>query len=336
MKITNKKIKNSLLLFSAITLSTLTPLKAAQPDGLELLKNIGSYQGELNTYFMEKPTSEELRNLLNLSGKISVESGVKLDYKEPVAVGNSRQQFQGVEDPSALFELDSDTGHFLFNSGMDRYRGEQSTKALPKDSVAVKYAYYMLRKFGLEVDPAQLRLAHVGGLNMAVPDGKGGSTIFEKLKTVRFNRTLDGLPVEGSARILVSLGERAALSGMVYQWPKIGKSVPMDASQVRKPDSIRFQALKTIEEMSKKARSARLTRASLVLYDDGRGVAEPAYHFIVERYLDLGDSKPVMIPYDFYVPLAENPQAFYPHNEVALVEPEPGVSIEATQYDKDE
>ena len=219
---------------------------------------------------------------------------------------------------------------------MEKYRGEESTKALPENKAAVKYAYYMLRKYGLEVDPAQLRLAHVGGLNMAVPDGKGGSTIFEKLKTVRFNRVLDGLPVEGSARILVSLGQRAALSGMIYQWPKIGKSVPMDTSQIRKPDSIRFQALKTIEKMSKKAKSARLTRASLVVYDDGRGVAEPAYHFIVERYLDLSDTEPVMIPYDFYVPIAEKPQAYYPHNDVARLEPEQGDLIEINQYGNDE
>ena len=336
MKITTKKFKTTILLASAITLGSITPLSAAQPEGLELLNNVGAYKGELNTYLMQKPSPEQLRNVLSISTKMGAASGVKLEYEKPIVVGESRQQFIGQGDSSALFELDSLSGNFLFNSGMNKYRDEESTKALPEDKLAANYAYYMLRKYGLDVNPDELRLAHVGGLNMAVPDGKGGSTIFEKLKTVRFDRVLDGLAVEGSARILVSLGERASLSGMIFQWPKIGKSVPMDASQMRKPDSIRHQALKTIQDMSKKARTARLTRASLVLYDDGQGVTEPAYHFVVERVMDVGESEPAMIPYDFYVPIAENPQAFYPHHEVASVNPDQGISIEASEFGKDE
>ena len=336
MKITTKKMKTTLFLASAITLGSIAPLKAANVEGLELLKNIGSHKGELNTYLMQKPSPEALRRVLEISTKMTAAAGVKLAYGKPDEISDTRQQFKGLEDSSALFELDSQNGHFLFNGGMNKYRQDESTKLLPDNKLAPRYAYYMLKKYGLAVDPAQLKLAHVGGLNMAKPDGKGGSTIFEKLKTVRFNRVLDGLPVEGSARILVTLGERASLSGMIYQWSDIAKALPLDQSQMRKPDSIRYQAQKKIEEMSKKARTARLSRASLVLYDDGRGITEPAYHFVVERYMDLGETKPVMIPYDFYISVAENPQAFYPHNEIAQVSPDQGISIEATELGQDE
>ena len=336
MKITTKKFKTTLFLTSLITVAGISPLKAAQPEGLELLKNVGSYQGEINTYFMQKPSPGEVKNVLAISTKMSAAAGIKMAYEKPGMISETRQQIKGLDDSSAVFEVDSLNGHFLFNSGMKKYRVEKSTNALPADKLTARYAYYMLQKFGLEVNPAELKLSHVGGLNMAIPDGKGGSNIFEKLKTVRFNRVLDGLPVQGSARILVSLGEHATLAGMIFQWPKVAKSLPMDASQLRKPESIRYQAQKEIEKMSKKARSARLSRASLVLYDDGRGITEPAYHFVVERYLDLGESKPVMIPYDFYIPAAENPQAFYPHNEVAQVNPDQGTSIEANEFGQDE
>ena len=61
-----------------------------------------------------------------------------------------------------------------------------------------------------------------------------------------------------------------------------------------------------------------------MLYDDGQGVIEPAYHFVLERYIANSansDQKPVMIPYDFYIPISSMPLAMYPYMENSKVKP---------------
>jgi len=130
--------------------------------------------------------------------------------------------------------------------------------------------------------------------------------------------------VEGDARIVVQLGEKAELAAMVYQWPRLEKSVRLTSDMLQKPDAIRDSAKREIEAMAKKAMDAELTQAELVLYDDGRGVMEPAYHFVLERHFDDGELEPVMIPYDFYVPATVKPVALYPHMEVAPKAPVDG------------
>jgi hypothetical protein len=81
-------------------------------------------------------------------------------------------------------------------------------------------------------------------------------------------------------------------------------------------------ALEEIKRVTEKAEKSTLTGAELVLYDDGRGMVEPAYHFTVNRLIDLGESDPAAIPYDFYVPIAKEPRAFYPYMDTALVQPD--------------
>jgi hypothetical protein len=48
----------------------------------------------------------------------------------------------------------------------------------------------------------------------------------------------------------------------------------------------------------------------------------------MERMLDLGDKEPVMIPYDFYLPVSSKPEAFFPHMDVGMFMPEDGRSTE--------
>ena len=43
-----------------------------------------------------------------------------------------------------------------------------------------------------------------------------------------------------------------------------------------------------------------------------------------------------MIPYDFYLPTTLEPQAFYPHMEVAELAPEDGRDEGETKNDRDE
>jgi hypothetical protein len=326
MKHLNRTLKQAAVIVSSLMLANIMEVNhaiaARTVEGLELLDRVGDYPARLNVYIAAKPSPADLAQREALAKNMGKAAGV--EFSGSLALDKTRNAFVSASDPSATFEYDSDTGNFLFNAGMQRYRFDGSTKNLPQDHQVEELSGKLLEQLGLSVDANQLKLARLGGLNMAAAEPSGGSTIYEKLKTVRFSRVLDGLLVEGDTRIVVHLGENGALAGMVYQWPKLEVALPLDRRQLQDPRAIRDSALAQIKSVTGKVEEARLTKASLILYDDGRGVIEPAYHFVVERYFDYGDTKPVMIPYDFYVPATRQPQAFYPHMEAALVRPTEG------------
>lgn len=324
MKLHNITMKKIALAASAIVLGSVTTFVHADIKGLELLDRIGQEKVALKTYYAATPTAAELSARNKLGSVMGRASGVAFAQDKPLRLTEHRTALISDGEASATFEVDSRTGNFLFNGGLLKYRKDISTPNLPQDSDLPALAGRTLEQFGLKIDPAETFVAHIGGLNMSIADGSGKSETFEKLKTVRLGRTLDGLKVEGDARIVVQLGEQAELAAMVYQWPRLEKSVRLTSDMLQKPDTIRASAKREIEVMAKKALGAELTRAELVLYDDGQGVVEPAYYFVLERQMDLGDVEPVMIPYDFYVPATLKPAALFPHMEVAPVKPADG------------
>jgi hypothetical protein len=323
---------SGLVLLSALAAR---PAASQEVGGLELLERIGSHTGELRTHFAAVPTAAELDARAKLGALLARGSGIQFEGK-PLPLGETRTALTSPLDPSASFEVDRVTGNFLFNGGLLKYRKDESTPNLPQDAELAKLAIAQLRRHGLAIDPAQMKIAHVGGLNMAATDGGEKSQIFQKLKTVRFGRTLDGLPVEGDGRIVMHLGEAGAVAGLVFQWPRLEKALVLGDDMLQKPELLRMRALDEIKSMAAKSQRARLTRAELVLYDDGRGVLEPAYHFILERYMDQGERELVMIPYDFYLPATTKPLAFYPHMEVAPIAPVDGTGEGDDQSDKND
>lgn len=340
MKQMNQTLKRTVIRVSGVLLAhaiMMVEVQAAPTvTGLELLDGVGRYPANLKIYRAIKPSAADLAERLALGKNLGKAAGLDFDSATPLGLDKTRNALTSKIDPSASFEYDSGTGNFLFNAGMQSYRTDDSTKNLPQDSEVEALAGKWLNELGLRIDPRQLTLAHVGGLNMAAADGNGGSIIYEKLKTVRFSRVLDGLPVEGDGRLVVHLGESAALAGMVYQWPTVGKSSLLDRRQLQDPQTLRDSALKQIHSVTGKAASARLTQARLSLYDDGRGLIEPAYHFVIERYFDYGDREPVMIPYDFYIPVPRQPVALYPHMETALLQPASGSDTDKIENNQDE
>lgn len=303
--------------------------------GLELLDTMGRYQQDLHILYAETPTDAKIKDLLAMSEKLGRDAGVVFDIDTLQAI-EGRIGLGSSQDPSASFEVDRATGGLLFNGGLGNYRKEASTTGLPSEKDAIYLAGKIVESLGLPTDPREMVLSHVGGWNMAVTKGKGDSTIFEKLKIVRFERVLDGLPVEGDARITVQFGEDAKVAGLIYQWPTVAKAELIDASALQDPIELRERALKQINSVVETALNATLTSVELVLYDDGKGIMEPAYHLVVERNFDYGDREAVMIPYDFYVPTTIKPRAFYPYMDVAEKMPEDGSVTEATKTESDE
>ena len=182
MKLIKLKFRKTMLTLSGVTLAGFVSFSHAAVDGLELLETVGEYKGDLKVYFAARPSSEQLRHRAKLGEIMGESSGVKFSREKTIRLGESRTALMGQEDPSASFEVDKITGNFLFNGGMQRYRQEGSTKDLPQSDAAVALSGRLLQAYGLNVIPDELELAHVGGLNMAIADGAGGSKIFEALE----------------------------------------------------------------------------------------------------------------------------------------------------------
>jgi hypothetical protein len=289
----------------------------AQPriEGLDVLASIGTYTGELRSYTAVPPTQTQLQNIAKISDQLAKGAGITFVPVEKEA-NDTRVSMLGASDPSASFEYDERTGNFLFNGGMNGLRAEGSTPNLPNQTQAVAMAARQLTALGLQPAREELLVGHVGGLNMGISDGSGATRIFEKLRSVRFSRTLGGVPVEGNTRILVQLGTGGSVAGLIYQWPTLKAGNPETPDTIADADTLRSQATDMINKAPGGAMRSVVTKADLVLFDDGRGRVEPAYHVVVEQYFDFKPGTTTMNPYDFYLPALRKPQALYPQMQL--------------------
>ena len=70
----------------------------------------------------------------------------------------------------------------------------------------------------------------------------------------------------------------------------------------------------------KDAIKIKFNKIDLVLYDDGKGIIEPAYHIETQLfYKNKKDS--YNEPFDFYVPILKKPHAFYPFMDKPNLKP---------------
>ena len=288
-------------------------------EGLELLDKIGSYTGPVMSYQAVRPTPAHIQDVVKLSGRLGAGAGVKFGA-EALKGDEVHKLWNSASDHSALFQVDTRTGNFIFEGGMNRYRKDASTKGLPTEQAAAEAARGKLAELGLKPEGGEVKLAHVGGLDMGVTDGKGNTKIYEKLRTVRFSRVLGGLPVEGDSRIVVQLGEGGAVSGLFYQWPTVNET-KLGRDALADGQSMKSRALETIRAGSAKAVRSKLVTADLVLYDDGAGVIEPAYHFVVQQYFAFPPGALTMNPFDFYLPALRNSNVNLPKINAAAKAP---------------
>ncbi|MDZ7924435.1 MAG: hypothetical protein U5M23_10295 [Marinagarivorans sp.] len=329
-KLTSAKLTTATLnpaVTTGVTTLATTGVTNIKIENLDLLDKIGRYEHPLIVYKAVKPAAADIEKQLSLSKRFAELSGMRFD-DSPKKLGDTRLALSGAEDSSASFEVDINTGNFLFEGGLAKYSTEQPTLNLPKEADLQRLAERTLKQFDLPINPSDLKVEHIGGLNLSVADGKNEPKIFEKLKTIRYTRVLNGLPVMGDSRIVMHFGEGAQLSGLIYQIPEVADASDLSTQLQQSPKLMKEQALSELTAMAKKALRAKLTQVDLVVYDDGLGVMEPAYHVVLERMLDLGDKEPVMIPYDFYLPVSSKPVAFFPHMDTGMFMPEEGKSTE--------
>ena len=287
--------------------------KPSSPLSAPALSNLRIERLRTLTYEAVPKRIADQQSARKLLTGIGERVGMKMPFEKAEKV-NNRFIFSSPEDPSAIFDIDANNGAFLLNAGLKKYSGEIESKNLPSEKQAPEFARKYLTSTGfLPKNGQEMVVAHVGGLNMAV--AKEGRSIgnYRKLVTVRFSRVLNGLPVQGpGSRIVVQLGENGELQGMIHNWPEVrAKSVP--AAALKSDEEIRRETALRLRTEAGEAQSVAIRSSRQVLYDDGRGVIEPAIHVIADAYYKGPErQKSVNNPVDFYVPLLKAPKAIYP------------------------
>ena len=246
----------------------------------------------------------QLLQYVGASGEFDMANAIKengiLFYKNP-------------KDPSAILNINLLNGDISLNRGTKAYMGLNSTPDLVKNEEAVKIAKQHLAKLNFGTgDENQLVIGHVGGVNMTVHDDKQGDKIVEKLTTVRFDRELDDIPVIGHTRVLVQMGSKGSVQSLVKQWAPLSNKKINNESIVN-IDDVKKSIEKHLMDENKGAEKIIVKKITLIYYDTGKDVLEPALHIIAEVQMPRGktDSKFIGFKHDLVEPLLKSPRLSY-------------------------
>lgn len=294
---------------------------------------------QVNNYKADYNKKIDRHSGLEIVGKLADLSAKKLNFREIETREKGMIVFRNEKDPSAVFEMDLRSGNFLYNGGLAEYKNDGNTPGLVRENIAEALALGYIEKLGLAPARKELKLFDIGGLSMAVLKEDNTTETYNKLVTVRFNRELAGVPVMGESRVVVHLGENGDLSGLIYYWAEIiGQK--QNAPQELLADTEIVRALESkVRVAATDAEKIVIEKSDFVLYDDGRGVIEPAFHVQARLYYeqsDTGDGEKVRsydVPYDYYVPVLKNPAAFYPYMDIAKTDPTDGRKLRIVSED---
>jgi len=275
----------------------------------------------LYSYTSAAPMKVEAAAVKNIADSLMARAttGVSFDKMVPYQGGIL---YTSAKDPSAILDFEPDTGAFVFNAGMLKYSQEGITPGLPKSEQAITLAKKYLTDLNyFPKNEKELSKGYVGGLSMGVQRDDGSRALYQKLVTVYFGRVIDNLPVMGvGSRIVVHLGENGQLVGIVRNWVEVQKGIKAAAAQLRTDAEIKREILKQIQTDLSTAKTVNVDKSDLVLYDDGRGVIEPAIYVEALSEFEKIDPKTrkketYKTPYDCYVPVFKSSKAYYPSLE---------------------
>jgi len=317
----NIKLKNLALLFCITSLS-FTSVAQALPivQNAELLDKIDfknkalvSYQTDISLNLNKNSIQKRLKKLEEYTGR-------EISNRKIQESGKDNFIIQDSTDSSIFFDMDSLSGSFSYSSSMEKYYKEEITPNLLNNKEALSMAYKHLESLDLMPKKEQLGKVTQGGLNMAIRKENGDTADYQKMTSVRIDRKIDGIPVLGDSRIFINMGTDGEIANMIYQWDKIASSKKITSTEKVSIDDIKKNIYNRLEKGAKNTVKINLNSVDLVLYDDGKGVIEPAYH--VETQLFYKNKKDSYdVPFDFYVPLLKKPQAFYPFMDKPNIKP---------------
>jgi hypothetical protein len=223
----------------------------------------------------------------------------------------SEQHFSLDSDPTGYLTLEG--ADVVFNKGTQKYEGDSDTSGLPRKKEAVQIARKYLADLGMLKGSirSELKLAHVGGVNKAVYSEDGTQQDYKKFVTLYYDRRINGVPVVGHSRVVVTLGEDGELAGLIRKWTNVPKALKFAVTDFLSDKQIETQVKNILVRHYKKAKdtvvdSIEVTDAKYILYDDGTTI-EPALFIlgkVVEYYGASYDG-------DWIIPVLKNPKASY-------------------------
>lgn len=186
------------------------------------------------------------------------------------------------DDPTVAFAEDQQDGTLRFSKSLKKYGGDFKPN-LPGEDKLEKIATKFLTENDLMPNNiAEMVVAHKGGLKAAkaAPDGKGEATVIDKMKTITYARTIDGVPVVGpGSKIIVNIGNDGDVTGLTHRWREVEKSGKQTvAATAMKPESQAKQEFlkKTQSDWGKNAK-VNIKETKMAYYDSNDGYMQPVY-----------------------------------------------------------
>lgn len=297
-------------------------------------KVLHSYRVDYEKSLSKEDVSEMAKRLTDLSEE-------PLDFEELLEMEDGLIALRNGKDPSAIFEMDTRSGNFLYNGGLAEYKLEGSTPDLITGEEAAITALQHLEELGLLPNAQELSLVDIGGLSMAVLREDNTTEVFQKLVTVHYRRELSDIPVMGESRIVVHMGANGELAGLVYYWGEIVDERRIESDKVLSDEEIERELESRIRAAAADAKGIVVQKTDFVLYDDGKGQIEPAYYVRARFFYESSEGKGAEeiqnydIPYDYYIPVLKEPLAFYPYMETAEIEPTDARELEIAPEDNE-
>lgn len=245
-----------------------------------------------------------------LANKILSYTGATKLAEDSKASSEERVVYRDANDPSAVLSIQLSTGKVVFNKGMKGYEKEEKTPNLPKREVAPEICVTHLENLDMLPAASQMVvLTYVRVIMSAYHSGGPVPTpVYDKLAMVRYARQLDGLEVVGASRIVMRLGAGGELVFLAKDWTDV-KERSVLRGDLLDAAGVRTQIENQLTATYPNAQTITVNKAKLAMFDDGKGIIEPAV--VVFGVVDDGITDPYNI--DWIMPLLKTPKAQYPY-----------------------
>jgi hypothetical protein len=211
------------------------------------------------------------------------------------------------EKNDTYFEQNLSNGNLSFTRNMQNYLGNYKPE-LPAENQLKDISFEFLKKNELMPESMdEFHLIHSGGLRADLANGDG---VIDKMRTLTFGRTIDGIPVIGSgSKIVVNIGDKGEITGLIHKWRELNQDN-------KRP--VKSEEMITLEEAERNFRSiittefgkdakAEIKNIKLVYYDgDGRFI-QPVYGVESTVTVKLSENETNTIPYLAVVTAMKNP-----------------------------
>ena len=210
-------------------------------------------------------------------------------------------------DPNTTLEHNLVTGDLSFNRNFSRYLGSFVPK-LPDADTALKYANAFLEQNRLlPANTQELKVAHVGGLRTTsvLSTGRPGPVV-DKLVTLTYSRTLNGLPVIGAgSKLVVNIGDGGEVIGVTRRWRELDKPTGLDPSEIlTEKEALDLSNRQILSEFGDKAR-AEVLQTQIAYFDNNGTSVQPVFAF--QTKIQLADATLPPVEYVSVIPAMRKP-----------------------------